>query len=156
MRDQRVAVNRLIAVICLAVSCAKVSYTDAWYSPLNENPGIAWEEISRNDYFVPDSEISKLWIDRLNDQSFLALTQEDLKSMRVNESVFPKGKNPFLVRGLSYNVKFGEFSVYKRNGDIVIENSSLGKNDRPMVKQPIVVYLDFVPKKIYVNCAMDE
>lgn len=66
------------------------------------------------------------------------------------------GRKPYLVRALLYYRETGAFSVFTKAGSILVSHESIGSSIPPETRSALVVYLDFKPKEIFVDCGVVE
>ena len=66
------------------------------------------------------------------------------------------GTKPYLVRALLYYRDNGEFSVFTKDGSILVRHESFGTSIPPEIRSAVVVYLDFRPKEVFVDCGVAE
>jgi hypothetical protein len=63
---------------------------------------------------------------------------------------------PFLVRAVAKHEGTGTLSASVCKDSLVITHNSLGRSTPPSTRQPIVVFLDRAPTRVYVDWAIDE
>jgi len=66
------------------------------------------------------------------------------------------GRRPYLTRALVYFKATGNFAVFEKDQEILIRHDSVGENNPGEKHSAVVVYLDFKPKKVYIDCQLTE
>ena len=135
-----------------ALGCAASPTADEWVTPSAKIPsGLAQDDNEiANDRFY-ECNITKLGtaLDRLKDREFIELTDE-LAVYYAGHSYKPRdGSKAYLVRGAFANYT-GQFSLFFKDGDLLIQHMSLGRNAIPQFC-PLIVQLPSQPKKIHIQ-----
>ena len=114
------------------------------------------EEQKLTETFFAEVRISRLMtaVDRLKVKSAIPLTEKLAKYYAGALFKTEKGFIPFLVRGLFANYT-GQFSVFWKDGDLLVIHDSLGTDFRPEFC-PLVVNLPSEPKRVFIEIGGDE
>lgn len=123
------------------ISESKTEYTEAHKLP---------------DTMFAEVRITRLMsaVDELKEKSVIPLTDE-MAQYYAGPSFNPgKGRRSYLVRGLFANYT-GQFSLFWRDGTLLVEHDSLGKHFIPQFC-PLVVNLPVLPTKVFVLVRGDK
>ncbi len=63
---------------------------------------------------------------------------------------------PFLVRSLVYFEETGNYSVFEKNGSILVRHDSIGNTIPAEKRTGLIVFLASQPKAVYVDCQVTE
>lgn len=145
----------ILTIFLFAISAftfAAPPKADEWVTPSAKIPhGLAKEvnKIAKDRFY--ECQITKLGtaLDRLKDQDFIELT-DGLAIYYAGHSYHPRdGSKAYLVRGAFANYT-GQFSLFFKDGDLLIQHMSLGRNAVPQFC-PLIVQLPTPPKRILVR-----
>ena len=106
-------------------------------------------EIAKDRFY--ECNITKLGtaLVRLKDKEFIELTDE-LAVYYAGHSYKPRdGSKAYLVRGAFANYT-GKFSLFFKDGELLVQHMSLGRNTIPQFC-PLIVRLPSSPKKILIH-----
>lgn len=145
-------IHTVLFCVISACSSAAPPKADDWVTPSVKIPnGLAQDDNQiANDRFY-ECNITKLGtaLDRLKDKEFIELTDE-LAVYYAGPSYKPRdGSKAYLVRGAFANYT-GQFSLFFKDGNLLIEHMSLGRNAIPQFC-PLIVQLPSQPKKILIQ-----
>lgn len=93
-------------------------------------------------------------VDALKEKSAIPLTEEMAKYYAGVLFKTEKGFTPYLVRSLFANYT-GQFSVFWKNGELLVQHNSLGKHFIPEFC-PLVVNLPSKPKSVFIVVGGNE
>lgn len=90
----------------------------------------------------------------LKSHSLLAISSTDAEKFIGAKPSIPPRNSAYLVRGICQHKEAGGFTciLYKRM--LWVGYTAMGSRDYPKEKQPIVVYLETKPKKVFVTASM--
>jgi hypothetical protein len=157
--DELDVLQKMKTLILTIFLCAISAFTfaaspkaDEWVTPSAKiSNGLAKEENKiANDRFY-ECNITKLGtaLDRLKDKEFIELTDE-LAIYYAGHPYKPReGSKAYLVRGAFANYT-GQFSLFSKDGDLLIQHMSLGRNAIPQFC-PLIVQLPSPPKRILIQ-----
>jgi hypothetical protein len=94
-------------------------------------------------------------IKRLEAVPLVELTAQEVQRF-TGKAPLGGALKPYLVRGLVYFRQTGAFAVFQKNGNILVRHDSIGGSTPPESRSAVVVYLDFKPKEVYVDCGVAE
>lgn len=144
----------LTIILCTISACTYAESPRAkdWLTPSDKIP----DDLAQNDNKIAENRfyecnITKLGtaLDRLKDKEFIELTNE-LAVYYAGHSYKPHdGAKAFLVRGAFANYS-GEFSLFFKRGNLLIQHMSLGQNATPQFC-PLIVQLPSPPKKVLIQ-----
>ena len=66
------------------------------------------------------------------------------------------GRRPYLSRALVYFKATGNFAVFEQDQEIFIRHDSVGPSSPGEKHSAVVVYLEFKPKEVYIDCQLTE
>ncbi len=113
-----------------------------------------WVEIQKNDvYEVVISKEPSAMSAGLIEKPFVSLDQDTAKRLTGFYYHTPKEKKPYLLRAVYGYSGTGEFAVYRRGNDLLIEHSSLG-HEVNYHKSALIINLDFKPEQVFVICSI--
>jgi hypothetical protein len=149
----------LFASAVVAVGCdSRRAWTteDPWYAPAPPDlRSLQWRELPRERVLqVPAQRVADAAA-KLNESAAVALDAGTARYLLDGQLVPSTGK-PMLVRGLVLNRGTGAFGVAISGDQLAVHHGSLGKHAVPMQKQPLIVFLDETPAKVYVSVSMAE
>ena len=144
----------LVAFFCVIAAFASAAPPKAedWVtSPAKIPNGLAQDgnEIAEERFY--ECQITKLGtaLDRLKDKEVIELTDE-LAVYYAGHSYRPhNGTKAYLVRGAFANYT-GRFSLFCKDGNLLIQHMSLGRNATPQFC-PLIVQLPSAPKKLIIQ-----
>lgn len=145
----------LLTVFFCAISAltfAASPKAEDWLTPSVEIPNALAQNASEiaQDHFY-ECNITRLGtaLDRLKDKDFIELTNE-LAVYYAGHSYEPRdGSKAYLVRGAFANYT-GRFSLFFKDGDLLIQHMSLGRNAIPQFC-PLIVQLSSRPEKVLIR-----
>lgn len=146
-----------ISVALLGVICPRLfvsrQMVDAWLFPPSK--GLIVTEGAVHPYFREvKGEGRAEAISLLGNTRSYRLSQIELSRMCDGEENH-KG-DPYLVRALMANPATGEFRVSYQDSLVFVQHGSLGRSSSPMVKRPLVVWLESAPKEVYTSVHIAE
>lgn len=136
----------------------KASTTDDWYTPSIDWEG--WVGMSDERYKSVPAESRAEAVQRLDDVSFVELSDKDLKTFAPNLLSPPEGCKPYLIRGLFLHngdgvpMRTGGFSCSRRGSDVLVAFGCLGYHMGSVCRGPLVVWLSFQPQRVFVTYSM--
>lgn len=93
-------------------------------------------------------------VKRLEKQALIELSPAEAEHLTSKPA--PTGNvKPYLVRALLYYRENGIFAVFRKGDSILVRHDSRGASQPSETRSALVVYLDFKPKEIYVDCGVD-
>ncbi|MDA7881414.1 hypothetical protein N9A94_03840 [Akkermansiaceae bacterium] len=123
-----------------------------WVTPSANIPSsLAQEDNQMAEDRFYECSITKLGtaLDRLKDKEFLELTDELAVYYAGHSYRAREGTKAYLVRGAFANYT-GQFSLFFKDGELLIQHMSLGRNATPQFC-PLIVQLPSPPKKILIR-----
>jgi hypothetical protein len=141
-------------------------FNDAIYQTVND------EAKKREPWFnfAPDNWVDGIELDPRRIFSVIKVEQAvaalenvsfiEIGSLEVEQFTGQKasieGAKPYLVRSLIYFEKTGNFSVFEKNGAILVRHDSIGSTIPPEKRTGLVVFLASPPKAVFVDCQVTE
>jgi hypothetical protein len=92
----------------------------------------------------------------LQDSSWQPLSVEDVKAYVGKEMVGLPSCKVVLLRGLFLEPSQGMFSVYWRDGVVLVRYGCLGRHEAKQVRKVVVALLPAFPREVYVDCEMTQ
>ena len=92
---------------------------------------------------------------KLETVSFVEISLLEVEQLTGQKASVEELK-PFLVRSLVYFDDTGNFSVFEKNGSILVRHDSIGTTIPAEKRSGLVVFLATPPKEVYVDCQVAE
>ena len=92
---------------------------------------------------------------KLETVSYVEIGLEEVEDL-TGQKAAVAGLKPFLVRSLVYFEDTGNFSVFEKNGSILVRHDSIGSTIPSEKRTGLVVFLASPPKTVYVDCQVAE
>jgi len=151
---------KLFMLILVAhINQANVAIADQkscdWLRPmLTEKALDKWTIIPKTDYFeVVISQEASAMNAGLVENPFVPIDDVDAKRLTGFYYQSPKPKKAYLIRSVYGYGGNGEYAVFRRGNDLLIEHSSLG-SEVNYRKSAIIVNLDFKPEQVFIVCSI--
>ncbi len=75
----------------------------------------------------------------------------------ANTAKMMKGNlKPFLVRAIAFPVQTGNFSAYIKKNKLWIWFGCLGRKPYPMKRNPVIVFLEYLPEEVFIDVTIAE
>jgi len=133
-----------------------IRITDSWYNPLSGSAlGLRWDDVKRDDVCPVPDDAKEQALQKLAESSCVALSEKDLPTYGNVSGAVKSGLKPFLVRGLRFT--HGAFHVSKSGDKIWVSYGILTHYSPPPAERaPLIVWLDFCPREVYVGLEAAE
>lgn len=93
-------------------------------------------------------------VQKLKKQALVELSPAEAEQL-TGKPALTGSLKPYLVRALLYHRENGVFTVFRKGESILVRHDSRGESQPSETRSALVVYLDFQPKEIYVDCGVD-
>jgi hypothetical protein len=92
---------------------------------------------------------------KLETVSFVEISLLEVEQL-TGQKASVKELKPYLLRSLVYFDDTGSFSVFEKNGSILVRHDSIGTTIPAEKRTGLVVFLATPPKEVYVDCQVAE
>ncbi len=157
----------IICFVCFTINCSTPNtdyveeefyFSDPW---INEptNSEILYKYDREYDFDIDFHEVRFEKINESNDllseKPALEISLNYAKVLIGKEDIALKNNTkPYLVRALYGYKGTGGFYVESLGRDIWIQHASLGSGRPKLIKQPLVIFLEFCPEIVYVSVSI--
>jgi hypothetical protein len=155
-----------VLMLVILSGCGKTSDTstsawtgqDSWYrAPENELLSDLYESPLDRARFAPVQESSRAAAEELlRDDPSRQIDAEKAKELVGSEVGSDGDGELYLLRGLYLQEGTGSFTVYAREGHVLVHHGCLGHGPVPMNRTAVVARLSQPPTDVYTMCTMDE
>jgi len=158
----------MLAVLLLVIAsgCGEVSERsggawttqDSWYrEPDGELLWDLYDSPLDRGRFAPVQELNRAAAEELlRDGPFLQIDAEKANELVGSELGSDGDGECYLLRGLYLQEGTGSFTVYAREGRVLVHHGCLGSGPVPMNRTAVVARLSDPPIEVYTMCTMDE
>ncbi len=131
---------------------------DSWYrAPENDLLWQLYDSPLDRARFAPVQESSRAVAEELlRDGPFVKIEAEKAKELLGSEVASEDDGEYYLLRGLYLQEGTGSFTVYAREGQVLVHHGCLGRSPVPMNRTAVVARLPAPPTDVYTMCTMDE
>ena len=92
---------------------------------------------------------------RLESVPFVEISMAEVEQLSGQKPDI-EGLKSFLVRSLVYFEETGNYSVFEKNGSILVRHDSIGTTIPAEKRTGLIVFLANPPKAVYVDCQVTE
>jgi hypothetical protein len=128
---------------------------DAWFAPAPPDSQF-FEPPVHNVPFTSVTDPSRADVQRrLSEVSWFEIPQAEVAPIAGHEFRQP-GCRYFLIRAIRLDSGNGGYTVYERNGDLLVLFGCMGNHPVPMARAALIVALAEPPRSVYMGVDMAE